>query len=718
MCICITEEDIFVHMLSYNCCLCFGPAVVISKYREAGSFIRRNQSNAFICFPYKFNLRMVKSYGRYDYEYDYSYDNDDDDEEDLDIDSDGYCSEEDLLPDLNNLKSENAKSVGKTSDPRYLRAVKGPPCPERELKHVNEKKNVLPMHETSLSSSVPSRADSSLLQHMSLNLSRKGWEKRAIKNIQQQKLIGIAVEKKKAKQKIMFKSSMPKDVKTLAESISMEKKRAEQTVMLKSSKFEDFGPLIGRIPAGKKKAEQNIMFKSFKSKHVDSLMEGIAMEKKKANQEIMIKSSKLKGFDPVTKSIAMEKKRSNQKIMLKSSKSKCVEPFTEIIATKKNTEQKNMLKPSEAEDVELTGRSKLMHSTSAIMDAEIKTVNYEQIKAAKVEDIRRYHMAKQLGYEARGGPLIQYLRSMGFKESHLARIYDRHKPALQIKVEAVRKRLDFLVSVGVKSEDLVKIITRHPQILEYTIDGKIKSHIEFLRSLGVPASRLGRILTAAPSLLSYNVELSLKPKVRFLTEEVGIERKKLGKIVVLSPQILIQSVEDSMKCRLDFLSKELGASKDSLVKMVTKHPQLLRYNIENGIKPRIDFLRSIGMSNGDIVKVLTRLTQILSLSVEKSLRPKYLYLVKELNNGVQSLITNPAYFSLSLEQRIWARHRFLISLNKVPRGPFPLTPLLVADDSFCAQWANSTLEEYEAFRKELILSNLKRQVLQKYGSCL
>ena len=114
--------------------------------------------------------------------------------------------------------------MGKTSDPLSLRAVKAPSCPKRELKHVNGKINVLPMHERTLSGTVTSQADSSILKPMSL--SQKEREKRAINNIQQQKLIRIAIEKMKSKQKIMFESSMPSDVKTFAESISMEKKRA------------------------------------------------------------------------------------------------------------------------------------------------------------------------------------------------------------------------------------------------------------------------------------------------------------------------------------------------------------------------------------------------------------------------------------------------------------------------------------------------------------
>ncbi|KAH9320529.1 hypothetical protein KI387_015168, partial [Taxus chinensis] len=512
---------------------------------------------------------MVKSYGRYGYEYD-----DDDDMGFADFDSDGGYAGDDLLPEeLNNLNSEDVKSAEKTSVTRLARTHTGLACPERELKQGKGKTNVLSMNKTRLPMKGTSRADSSALQPSSLSLSREEWEKRAIEIIQQQKLRRIAMEKKKAEQKIMLKASKSEGVSPPMRSIATKKKNSKQKTMLKSAKSEGVSPPMGSIATEKKNSKQKTMLKSVKSKDVDPRTESIAMERKKAKHKVMLKSSKSEDVGPLIKNIAMKKKKTNQKIMLKSTK---------------------------AEDVDiLTGRSIIICSTSAISN--------EEVKAEK--DIKYHQMRKRLGCEARCEPLIQYLSNLGFKEAHLVRIYDRRRLALHIKVEAVQKRLDFFVGMGVKSEDLVKIITRQPKILEYTIDGKIKPHIEFLLGLGVPASRLGRILSAAPSLLSYSVELSLKPKVKFLTEEVGIDRKKLGKVVVLSPQILIQRVEDSMKSRLDFLSEELGASKESLVKMVTKHPQLLRYSIEDGIKPRIEFLRSIGMSKADIVKVLTSLTQ-------------------------------------------------------------------------------------------------------------
>ncbi|XP_020580222.1 transcription termination factor MTERF9, chloroplastic isoform X2 [Phalaenopsis equestris] len=319
--------------------------------------------------------------------------------------------------------------------------------------------------------------------------------------------------------------------------------------------------------------------------------------------------------------------------------------------------------------------------------------------------IRFQKLIDELDFDERWFPLINYLSTFGLKESHFISIYERHMASLQINLTSAKQRLTFLIGVGVKHKDIKRILVRQPQILEYTVENNMMSHIRFLLSIGIPSSQIGRVITSTPSLFSYSIEHSLKPKIRFLVEEVGINGDEVGKVVQLSPQVLVQRVDDSWMVRSSFLSKELGAPRDNIVKMVTKHPQLLHYSIEDGILPRINFLRSIGMCNSDIVKVLTNLTQVLSLSLEQNLKPKYLYLVNELNNEVQSLIKYPMYLSLSLNRRIRPRHRFLVSLKKAPKGPFPLSRFVPSDECFCEQWAGTTLDKYLAFRQSLLLSD-------------
>ncbi|KAH7860440.1 hypothetical protein Vadar_013451 [Vaccinium darrowii] len=241
-------------------------------------------------------------------------------------------------------------------------------------------------------------------------------------------------------------------------------------------------------------------------------------------------------------------------------------------------------------------------------------------------------LSEEIDLDEKSFALLDYLSTFGLKDSHFIRMYERHMPSLQINLSSARERVEFLLSVGVKHKDIIKILMRQPQILEYTVENKLKSHVAFLLSLGIPDSRIGQIITAAPSLFSYSLENSLKPTVRYLLEEVGIEKSDLSKVVQLSPQILVQRIDSSWTTRCSFLTKELGAPRESIVKMVRKHPQLLHYSIKDGLLPRIIFLRSIGMHNSDILKVLTSLTQVFSLSLEGNLKPKYMYLINELRN--------------------------------------------------------------------------------------
>ncbi|KAI9115631.1 hypothetical protein K1719_013300 [Acacia pycnantha] len=346
-----------------------------------------------------------------------------------------------------------------------------------------------------------------------------------------------------------------------------------------------------------------------------------------------------------------------------------------------------------------------------------KVVSFEPNGSVKVgrnlKENRYPRLSEEINLDRKWIPLLDYLSTFEMKESHFIQMYERHMSSLQINVCSAQERLEYLMSVGVKHRDVRRIILRQPQILEYTVENNLKTHVAFLMGLGIPNSRIGQIIAASPSLFSYSVENSLKPTVRYLVEEVGIKEKDLSKVIQLSPQILVQRIDISWNIRCMFLTKELGAPRDSIVKMVTKHPQFLHYSIDDGLLPRINFLRSIGMGNSDILKVLTSLTQVLSLSVEENLKPKYLYLVNELQNEVQSLTKYPMYLSLSLDQRIRPRHRFLVSLKKAPKGPFPLGSLVPTDECFCQQWAGTSLDKYLAFRQRLLLKKFAEKYEKK-----
>ncbi|KZV29518.1 hypothetical protein F511_00796 [Dorcoceras hygrometricum] len=361
------------------------------------------------------------------------------------------------------------------------------------------------------------------------------------------------------------------------------------------------------------------------------------------------------------------------------------------------------------DNVKKIDKSSSLHTFNKSAGIRYSKADFNDKGAGSSAKSKFLHLLEELDLDERYFPLLDYLSTFGLKESHFIQMYERHMPSLQIKVESAEERLEYLLNVGVKHRDIKKIILRQPQILEYTVENILKPHVAFLNGLGIPESRIGQIITVTPSLLSYSVENSLKPTVKYLLEEIGIQEGELRKVVQLSPQILVQRIDVSWNTRLSFLMKELQAPRQSVVKMVTKHPQILHYSIKDGLLSRINFLRSIGMCNSDILKVLTSLTQVFSLSLEGNLKPKYMYLINELRNEVQSLTKYPTYLSLSLDQRIRPRHRFLVSLKKAPKGPFPLSSLVPTDESFCQHWAGTSLDEYLDFRQRLLLKDFAKK---------
>jgi mTERF domain-containing protein len=55
----------------------------------------------------------------------------------------------------------------------------------------------------------------------------------------------------------------------------------------------------------------------------------------------------------------------------------------------------------------------------------------------------------------------------------------------------------------------------------------------------------------------------------------------------------------------------------------------------------------------------------------------------------------------------------LVSLKKAPKGPFPLSSFVPTDESFCQQWAGTSVDKYLAFRQRLQLKDFAEKYERK-----
>jgi hypothetical protein len=80
---------------------------------------------------------------------------------------------------------------------------------------------------------------------------------------------------------------------------------------------------------------------------------------------------------------------------------------------------------------------------------------------------------------------------------------------------------------------------------------------------------------------------------------------------------------------------------------------VLHYKIDS-MRERVSFLRGCGLDQVQVAACCARFPQIFSLNVEANLAPKWRYLVDYIRapaEGVATLCSYPAYFSLSLTNR-------------------------------------------------------------------
>ena len=110
------------------------------------------------------------------------------------------------------------------------------------------------------------------------------------------------------------------------------------------------------------------------------------------------------------------------------------------------------------------------------------------------------------------------------------------------------------------------------------------------------------------------------------------------------------------------------------------------------------------MGKDDIISTVSGLPPILGLDVNNILRPKWEYLTRHLGGTLVTVAAFPEYFVYSLTGRIMLRHRFLLSLGRMPELKKFMQALRVSDEAFLLDYAESTPEAFEAFKHEAWLA--------------
>ncbi|CAI5479180.1 unnamed protein product [Closterium sp. Yama58-4] len=272
---------------------------------------------------------------------------------------------------------------------------------------------------------------------------------------------------------------------------------------------------------------------------------------------------------------------------------------------------------------------------------------------------------------ARQAALVACLLEEGFRLPHLLRFASTRCASLTTSPTLARERMAYLRAIGLPATDVPRLVARCPKLLTYRVDTRMAPRVDFLLALGVPVDRVARVVQLAPGIFECSVDRALRPRIRFLqnalqlrlrrgrgegggAQPAGAHSERAGRPRT-APALLPAPPRAAPT-----LPRFHGRAVSAIPSMLVRHPQLLHYSLDDAVRPRVAFLRAIGLSSRDVAHVLFRLPQILSLSVPNCLAPKYDYLIRHLGGSPNSIVSFPAYFSLSLHTRIRPRHLFYL----------------------------------------------------------
>ncbi|KAI3432860.1 hypothetical protein D9Q98_010443 [Chlorella vulgaris] len=323
-------------------------------------------------------------------------------------------------------------------------------------------------------------------------------------------------------------------------------------------------------------------------------------------------------------------------------------------------------------------------------------------------------LAQECTLEDAWRPQVLLLYELGMRASDFQRLTASKRKIFQIGIVSMRRKLKFLQdTIGLSNEELTKVIAKFPRILEYKSERTFRPRLDFLKRCGVEQEDLVKVFTRAPMVMELRVKDTLEPRASFLRDILCLSHGALGKLIVRHPQVLT-CTEDMMRLRVDFLLLQ-GLSQEDIGKAVSAHPHVLHYKIDS-MQERVSFLLSIGLDQAQVAACISRFPQLFSLNVEANLEPKWRYLedyIRTPADSVATLCSYPAFFSLSLMNRVVPRHRYFLHVQspqqqrgaKIRRArsdsqAFQMKHLKCSDAQF-AKLIGRPVEEYEAFKSQL-----------------
>uniref|UniRef100_A0A6N2K9C1 Uncharacterized protein n=1 Tax=Salix viminalis TaxID=40686 RepID=A0A6N2K9C1_SALVM len=245
---------------------------------------------------------------------------------------------------------------------------------------------------------------------------------------------------------------------------------------------------------------------------------------------------------------------------------------------------------------------------------------------------------------------IQFLKSHGFQDTHIAKMIEKWPAVLRSKTEGTLKpKFDFLKKFGFVGPLLPQLAVLNPMIFKTSLDAHIKPCFELLKPFLESNEKILAALRRCPFLMSFSFNGTLRPNIDLLKKE-GVPVDRVAKLLLSQPRSL-QHSNDRIVYAVNYL-KQLGIGPDK--KMYIHALAVITGMSESAWGKKIDVFKSVGWTEEEVLGVFKRFPCLL-LSSEEKIRGMMDFFLNKMKLERQTIVANPVLLKLSFSNRVLPR---------------------------------------------------------------
>lgn len=184
--------------------------------------------------------------------------------------------------------------------------------------------------------------------------------------------------------------------------------------------------------------------------------------------------------------------------------------------------------------------------------------------------------------------------------------------------------LDYLGKVGVRKSTFTEFLRRYPQVLHASVVVDLAPVVKYLQGMDIKPADIPQVLERYPEVLGFKLEGTMSTSVAYLVG-IGVARREIGGVLTRFPEILGMRVGRTIKPLVEYL-EDLGIPTLAVARLIEKRPHILGFGLEERVKPNVKSLLEFNVRQSLLPSVIAQYPEIIGIEVDMKIRSQWDFL--------------------------------------------------------------------------------------------